>query len=392
MIGANGAIGLALVRQLAEDPRFEAVYALSRRPSRDAPPPVIHRPIDIAEERSIGAAAEAIEGRLDLVVIATGLLHEGARAPERALRELDAAWLARIFAINTIGPALVLRFFAPLLPRTGRSAIAALSARVGSVSDNRSGGWYGYRASKAALNMVVRTSAIELARTRPEAICVSLHPGTVESGLSRPFQASVPADKLFRPGYAAARLLTVLDGLTPEQSGRCFAWGRLGDPALSGLQAEATRGSPTGLGFVGRRTPGRGRREADAAGGKRMVEVTYRIVEHDGGWAYKLGDVFSETFGTRAEAQAAADRVAAEQRVPGDTEAIEWEDESGQWHEETARGDDRPEAVVAGPPMRPVRPAEVAAPAASSPTMVTLLMAGCAGLLLATLVNRGRRK
>ena len=185
---------------------------------------VVPMPIDIGQEASIATAAQAIGGVLDLVVVATGMLHEAGRGPERALQELDAAWLARSFALNTIGPALVLRFFAPLLPRAGRSAMAALSARVGSISDNRTGGWYGYRASKAALNMVVRCAAIEIGRTRPEAVCVALHPGTVSTALSRPFQARVAPGTLFEPDFAAESLLAVLDGLTPAQSGRCFAW------------------------------------------------------------------------------------------------------------------------------------------------------------------------
>jgi NAD(P)-dependent dehydrogenase (short-subunit alcohol dehydrogenase family) len=140
------------------------------------------------------------------------------------LRDLDHASLTRLFAVNAIGPALVAKHFVPLLPREGRGVLAALSARVGSIGDNRLGGWYGYRASKAALNMLVRTLAIELARTRKEAICVTLHPGTVDTGLSKPFQKAVPPERLFTPDRSAAHLLDVLDSLTPAQTGRCFAW------------------------------------------------------------------------------------------------------------------------------------------------------------------------
>ena len=223
IIGANGAIGHALVALLAADARFEVVHALSRVPG-DNDGPVHHGTIDIAHPGSIAAAAEAVGGPLDLILITTGLLHETGRGPERSLRELDPEWLARSFAVNAIGPALVLRHFVPLLPRRGRSVIAALSARVGSISDNRVGGWYGYRSAKAALNMILRCAAIEIARSRPEAICVGLHPGTVDSGLSRPFQANVPAERLFTPTHAAECLLGVIEGLGPEASGRCFAW------------------------------------------------------------------------------------------------------------------------------------------------------------------------
>ncbi|MDX7952390.1 SDR family NAD(P)-dependent oxidoreductase [Lichenihabitans sp. Uapishka_5] len=225
VIGAGGAIGRALVARLAADPRFAAVHALSRHPAAVADTPrVVPGLIDVGDPPSIEAAARAIATPLHLVIVATGQLHDGERGPERALKQLDPDWLARSFALNTIGPALVLKAFAPLLPRQGRAAIAVLSARVGSITDNRSGGWYGYRASKAALNMMVRCAAIEIGRTRPEALCVSLHPGTVDSGLSRPFQGHVAPDALFTPERSAAHLLDVLDGLTPAQSGRCFAW------------------------------------------------------------------------------------------------------------------------------------------------------------------------
>jgi NAD(P)-dependent dehydrogenase (short-subunit alcohol dehydrogenase family) len=152
------------------------------------------------------------------------MLHDDAAGPERALRDLDADRLAHLFAINTIGPALALKHFAPLLAKDVPATIACISARVGSIADNRLGGWYGYRASKAALNQIVRTAAIELARTRPQAMCVALHPGTVDTGLSKPFKRGVPAEKLFTPAYSADRLLAVLDGLAPAQSGRIFAW------------------------------------------------------------------------------------------------------------------------------------------------------------------------
>jgi NAD(P)-dependent dehydrogenase (short-subunit alcohol dehydrogenase family) len=224
VIGAGGGIGGALVRRLAADPRFTTVHALSRAGPNFDEPVVRSGQIDVADPASIAAAAARVDGPLTCLLIATGLLHQGGHGPERRLSELEGDRLARSFQVNTIGPALVLRHFARLLPRPERAAVACLSARVGSISDNRTGGWYGYRASKAALNQIVRTAATELARTHPKLVCVALHPGTVDTRLSRPFQARVATDKLFTPDYAAERLLAVLNGLGPSESGRCFAW------------------------------------------------------------------------------------------------------------------------------------------------------------------------
>lgn len=221
VIGSSGAIGGALMAAL--EATGVAVTSLSRGDGT----------IDLASEASIAAAAEGLraQGPFTAVFVATGLLHDDAVSPEKSLRDLDEAGLMRLFAVNTIGPALVAKHFVPLLPRQGRCVFAALSARVGSIGDNRLGGWYGYRASKAALNMIIRTLGIEVARTRPEAICIGLHPGTVDSVLSRPFQRGVAPERLFTTSEAAAHLLTVVDGLTPDDTGRCFGWdGRVIDP------------------------------------------------------------------------------------------------------------------------------------------------------------------
>lgn len=211
VIGASGGIGRALADALAER---GPVVRLSRSAGD----------LDLTDEGSIDAAAERLRGQgpCTHIIVTAGLLHDSGLAPERSLRDLSADRLARSFAVNAIGPALCLRHFLPLLAPDGR--FAALSARVGSISDNRLGGWYGYRASKAALNQLVRTAAIELARTRPLAVCVTLHPGTVDTPMSRPFQRGVPADQLFTPAHSAERLLAVLDGLTPADSGHCFDW------------------------------------------------------------------------------------------------------------------------------------------------------------------------
>jgi NAD(P)-dependent dehydrogenase (short-subunit alcohol dehydrogenase family) len=156
------------------------------------------------------------------VINATGFLHEAAQQPEKSLRYLNPVFLAHSFALNAIGPALIMKHFFPLLPRQGRSVVASLSARVGSIGDNRLGGWYGYRSSKAALNQLVRTAAIELERTHPEAICVALHPGTVATKLSLPFVGSKRS--LHTPIEAARHLLTVITKLKSKDNGGFFDW------------------------------------------------------------------------------------------------------------------------------------------------------------------------
>lgn len=173
--------------------------------------------LDLLDEASIAAAASFCGRDLTLVIDATGFLHDAEFQPEKTLRQLDPAHLARSFALNATGPALLMKHFLPLLARTERAVFATLSARVGSISDNRLGGWYAYRASKAALNQLVRTASVEIARTRPHAICVALHPGTVDTGLSGPF-AKRGLD-VQTPAEAAGKLLAVIAGLVPEQTG-----------------------------------------------------------------------------------------------------------------------------------------------------------------------------
>jgi len=163
--------------------------------------------------------------------MATGLLRAPGIGPERSLRDLDAARSALSYSVSTIGPALVLTHFSPLLSRCRRGAIGILSPRVGGISDSRLGGWYSYRASKVALNMIVKCAAIELQRSRPGAVCVGLHPGTMDTALSAPFQRGVPEDKLFTPTRSAAALIAILDGLNPSHSGQCIAWDGAAVPA-----------------------------------------------------------------------------------------------------------------------------------------------------------------
>jgi NAD(P)-dependent dehydrogenase (short-subunit alcohol dehydrogenase family) len=222
VIGSSGGIGAALADRLGSRGCMVARLSRSQPPGTDAN----WHPIDIRNEDSIAAAAELLKAQAPFqkVIVATGLLHDDDLPPERALRDLDQTHLMRLFVVNAIGPALVAKHFIPLLPRDGRCIFTALSARVGSIGDNRLGGWYGYRASKAALNMFIKTLSIELARTRPEAICVGLHPGTVDTNLSKPYQRGIAPDRLFSPAQAAGHLLDVLAGLTTAHSGRCLAW------------------------------------------------------------------------------------------------------------------------------------------------------------------------
>ena len=212
VVGATGGIGSAVYAQLERDPRFDRVIGFSRRTDPS---------VDLTDEASIAAAAARIARQpldLRLIILATGVLQTKDIAPEKSWRSLEPETLARTFAVNAIGPALLMKHFLPLLPRAGKSIFATLSARVGSIGDNQLGGWYGYRASKAALNQFVRTAAIELTRQRPDAICVALHPGTVDTALSAP-HAKTGLD-VRTSDQAAALLLATLDRLTPENSGQ----------------------------------------------------------------------------------------------------------------------------------------------------------------------------
>jgi NAD(P)-dependent dehydrogenase (short-subunit alcohol dehydrogenase family) len=216
VIGATGGIGRALAGLLAGQPSFAQVVGLGRSSTPR---------LDLEDEATIVRAADHVRSLgpdLRLMIDATGVLQDGALVPEKAWRELDPAHMARAFAVNAIGPALLMKHFLPLMPKRGRAVFATLSARVGSIGDNKLGGWYSYRASKAALNQIVRTASIELARRAPQALCVALHPGTVATALSAPFAKSGSA--VLTPANAAQHLLTVIDRLEPVDSGGFFDW------------------------------------------------------------------------------------------------------------------------------------------------------------------------
>jgi len=226
VFGASGGIGTALAAALAARDDVSVVHTGSRRPPAPRPK---QRPFtfDYADESGIEQACRALaaQGPLDMVLVATGQLTlPDGTGPEKSVRALRADALAQQFAVNAIGPAMIMAQAPALLRRDRRSVFAVLSARVGSISDNRLGGWHGYRAAKAALNMLMRGLAIELSRSHPQAVVAALHPGTVDTPLSAPFQRGVQPDKLFTPANSAGAMLGVLDGLEPADSGKLWGW------------------------------------------------------------------------------------------------------------------------------------------------------------------------
>ena len=223
VFGASGGIGRALCAELSAR-GCALVHAGSRRAKGGDAERVRRFAFDLTDEASIAAAAEAMrDDPPEWVLVASGVLTlEDGTGPERTLKRLDPSTMADVFARNTIGPALIAKHMLPLMPKDRRFVFAALSARVGSISDNGLGGWHSYRASKAALNMLLKNFALEMARTHPFGVVVGLHPGTVDTALSEPFQAGLPEGQLTTPEQAAGMLLDVLTGLGPEDSGKVF--------------------------------------------------------------------------------------------------------------------------------------------------------------------------
>ena len=235
VFGGNGTIANAFIKQVSQNYDDAHIYALSRQPlSRQQGkidmPNVTPMTIDYLDEQQLAETAQTITQNhppnhaIDGMIVATGILHDDGIQPEKSLRHINADNMHHIFNINTVVPALILKHFTPHLHKTGRSFCAVLSARVGSISDNGLGGWYSYRMSKSALNMMIKTTAIEITRTHPQSIIVGLHPGTVDSPLSQPFQNNIPKKQLFTPDYSAEKMLTVLQNLQPSDTGKIFAW------------------------------------------------------------------------------------------------------------------------------------------------------------------------
>lgn len=224
VFGASGGIGRAFVEALVQDAAVARVHAVSRGAVAAFSPKLRAHSCDPLNDADLAKTMAAIaeDGPLHLAIIALGILHGEGVAPEKTWRHIDAGAMARVLEVNTIAPALIAKHVLPVLAKDRKTCLAALSARVGSIGDNRLGGWVSYRASKAALNMVIRTLSIELARVNAQAFFVGLHPGTVETGLSAPFQGNVPDSKLFTPERSVSGMLTVLEGLEAGDSGKIF--------------------------------------------------------------------------------------------------------------------------------------------------------------------------
>lgn len=228
--GASGGIGRALLTELMKRPNLHFLAT-----SRSGAPPsgwtenpritwVRWDATDPTSYSGVEDACKELAHPLRLVINALGFLHDGQEQPEKRLQDLNFQQLLKSFTVNAIGPSLIAKCVVPLMPRKQSTLFVSLSARVGSIGDNRLGGWYGYRASKAALNQFQKTLSIEWKRRNREALVVALHPGTVDTGLSAPFQRNVPEGKLFERERAARQLVAVLEGLRSEDTGGHFAW------------------------------------------------------------------------------------------------------------------------------------------------------------------------
>ncbi len=228
VVGASGGIGSAIVDTFANKQSTLNIFASSRKKNNFKCRKIKTLIIDYFDEATFTDAVKAISANvdsLDLILITTGFLHNYPDyIPEKSWKSINSTDMIKSYHINCVGPALVARYMLPLLSKEKKTVFAALSARVGSISDNKLGGWYSYRCSKAALNMVIRNLSIELSRLYPKAICVGLHPGTVDTRLSSPFLNSVPRGKLFSPQKVAVQLVDLISDLEHESSGKIHAW------------------------------------------------------------------------------------------------------------------------------------------------------------------------
>ena len=225
VIGSSGAIGRAFVDHYINDLSINSIFSFSRSSIGIDNNKVKHFSIDIENESSIENAAKSVEKtNFDEIIIASGLLHTNEFGPEKSIKDLKADNILKVLNVNTVGPAIIGKYFLPLLNKDNKSVMAFLSARVGSISENKLGGWYAYRASKSALNQVIKTFSIELKRTNPKAIIIGLQPGTVDSELSAPFKRSVSNNKLFTAEYSVRQLLEVIERADESSSGNLISW------------------------------------------------------------------------------------------------------------------------------------------------------------------------
>ena len=225
VIGSSGAIGSAFVDHYINDQSINSIFSFSRSSIGIDNNKVKHFSIDIENENSVQDAAKSVEEiNFDEIIIASGLLHTNEFGPEKSIKDLKADNILKILNVNTVGPAIIGKHFLPLLNKNNKSVMAFLSARVGSISENKLGGWYAYRASKSALNQIIKTFSIELKRTNPKAIIIGLQPGTVDSELSAPFKRSVSNNKLFSAEYSASQLLGVIKRADESSSGNLISW------------------------------------------------------------------------------------------------------------------------------------------------------------------------
>ncbi|MFE4105493.1 SDR family NAD(P)-dependent oxidoreductase [Almyronema epifaneia] len=235
VVGASQGIGLGFVKQLLSQPQVSTLYATYRQP-QTAPHLMALAAgsdrlkllqIDVTQENQIVAGIQQIQQhtrQLHWVINCVGILHEDSLHPEKALRQVDPEQLLRYFQVNSLPTVLLAKHLLPLLKHSDRSLFAAISAKIGSIGDNRLGGWYGYRASKAALNMLMKTAAIEYSRKSPQTILTVLHPGTTDTKLSQPFQQNVAPEKLFTVDRTVTQLIEVMRQLSPADSGEFFSW------------------------------------------------------------------------------------------------------------------------------------------------------------------------
>ena len=234
VVGASRGIGLGFVQHLLSDDHVSHIHATHRTATSELSSlSEQHRhrlsliSMDITDETQIAAGIAQIQQRVEqlhLILYCVGFLHDGKVQPEKGLQQIHPEQLLRSFQVNSIGAVLLAKHILPLLKHGDRSVFASISAKVGSIGGNQLGGWYGYRASKAALNMLLRTVAIEYSRKTPKTLVVMLHPGTTDTDLSKPFQRGVPPDKLFPVERTVTQLLTVIEGLQPEDNGQFFSW------------------------------------------------------------------------------------------------------------------------------------------------------------------------